>query len=97
MPLVALAALIAAHLFDFASFVLMTARHGLEAEINPVVVALAEGHGIVGLTLAKFVSVVLVGTTVAIIAPKRRRLAMAVLVVGIAAGVVGGISNIATL
>jgi hypothetical protein len=97
MPLVALTALIAAHLFDFASFVVMTARHGLEAEINPVVVALAEGHGIVGLTLAKSVSVVLVGTTVAIIAPKRRRLAMAVLVVGIAAGVVGGISNIATL
>jgi hypothetical protein len=97
MPLLALAALVAAHLFDFASFVLMTARHGLDAEINPLVVAMAEDHGLIGLTIAKVVSVVLVAATVAIIAPRRRRLAMAVLVIGITAGMVGGFSNIATL
>jgi hypothetical protein len=97
MSLTALAALVAAHLFDFGSFMLMTARHGLDAELNPFVVALAEGHGLVGLTVAKVVSIALVVATVAIIAPKRRRLAAAVLVVGIGAGMVGGLSNIASL
>ena len=97
MSLTALAALVAAHLFDFGSFMLMTARHGLDAELNPLVVALAEAHGLVGLTVAKVVSIALVVATVAIIAPKRRRLAAAVLVVGIGAGMVGGVSNLASL
>jgi hypothetical protein len=49
------------HLFHFASFVVMTSRHGLAAELDPVVVALAEGFGLPGLTLAKVASVALLG------------------------------------
>ena len=96
MPLVALAALAAAHLFDLASFVVMTGRHGLAAELNPIVVMLAEGFGLPGLTIAKIASVVFLGAVFVVLSPKRRRLATSVLVIGIAAGLLGGISNIAS-
>ncbi len=96
MPLAALAALVAAHLFDLASFVVMTGRHGLTAELNPIVVMLAEGYGLPGLTIAKIASVVLLGTVVVVLSPKRRRLASSVLVIGISAGLLGGISNVAS-
>ena len=75
MPLVALAALVAAHLFDLASFVVMTGRHGLTAELNPIVVMLAEGYGLPGLTVAKIASVVLLGTVVGIVVRLRTRAA----------------------
>lgn len=96
MPLAAFAALVAAHLFDFASFIVMTGRHGLDAELNPIVVALAEGFGLPGLTLAKFASVAFLGAVVVILAPRHRRMATIILSVGIAAGLLGGISNVAT-
>lgn len=57
MPLTAFALLVAAQIFDYASFLVMTARHGLG---------------------------------------RRRWLGRAVLSVGVAAGLVGGISNVAT-
>lgn len=62
MPLIAFAALAAAHLFDFVSFIVMTGRHGLAAELNPIVVALAEGYGLPGLTVAKIAAVLLLGS-----------------------------------
>lgn len=97
MPLAAtLILLVAAQLFDLASFIIMTARHGLAAELNPIVVALAQGVGLPGITLVKLALVVLVVGVVVIIAPKRRRLATAVLMLGITAGLLGGVSNIAS-
>lgn len=96
MPIAAFAMLIAAQAFDYASFLLMTARYGLQAELNPIVVTIVEAFGLPGLTLVKVASVVLVVAVVVVLAPRRRRMSTAVLSVGVAAGLLGGISNVAT-
>jgi len=95
--LIALGVLALAHLFDYLSFLFMVERHGLAAEANPVVVVLAEQLGLGGLTVAKVVTVAFAALLVLIIAPRRRRLAIGLLTFGVAAGMVGGMSNIATL
>jgi hypothetical protein len=96
MPSAAIAVLAAAHLFDYGSFLVMTSRHGLAAELNPIVVALAQTVGLPGLTVAKIGAVALCAAVVLLIAPKRRKLAVMVLTVGIVTGFVGGLSNVAT-
>jgi hypothetical protein len=97
LHVIALAVLALAHLFDYTSFLLMVSRHGLAAEANPIVVRIAEEAGLPGLTLAKVVTVGLAAVLMVAIAPRRRRLAMGLLMFGIGAGMVGGISNVATL
>ena len=98
MPqLFSLAVLALAHFFDYASFVVMVDKHGLAAEANPIVVQLAEQAGLPGLTIAKIATVAFAALLMTLIAPKRRRLAMGLLMFGVAAGLVGGLSNIATL
>jgi len=98
MPLPAvLAVLVLAHLFDWASFLVMVARHGLGAEVNPIVVTLAHEAGVPGLTLAKMATVAFAALAAVVIAPRRRRMALVLLTFGVAAGVVGGISNITSL
>ena len=98
MPLpAALVVLALAHVFDWASFLIMIARHGLAAEANPIVVTLVEETGVPGVTLAKLATVVFAAGLAVLIAPKRRRMAMVLLSFGVAAGLVGGMSNIATL
>jgi hypothetical protein len=93
----AIAVLAAAHLFDLATFIVMTSRHGLDAEANPVVRQLAELAGLPGLTLAKLVAVILGASVFIVLGPKRPKLAAAVLFFGIAAGVIGGITNVASI
>jgi hypothetical protein len=93
---VAIVALVAAQAFDFVSFLFMTARHGLQAEFNPLVVALAENFGLPGLTVAKVGSVLLVGSAFTLLAPRRRKIATAVILLGIGVGVLGGLSNVAS-
>ena len=39
---IALIVLVAAHAFDYFSFLVMTAKHGMAAELNPIVVTLAQ-------------------------------------------------------
>ncbi len=95
--LIAFSALALAHLFDFVSFVVMVQRHGLSAEANPIVVQIAQDAGLPGLTLAKLLTVGFAALILTILAPRRRRLAMALLVFGIAAGLIGGVSNIASI
>jgi hypothetical protein len=98
MPLpVALGVLLLAHVFDWASFLVMIARHGLGAEANPIVVTLIEQTGVPGVTLAKLATVAFAAGLAVLIAPKRRRMAMVLLSFGVVAGLVGGLSNIATL
>ncbi len=97
MPLFPIAVLALAHAFDYVSFVLMTRRHGLEAELNPIVVLLAQNVGLPGLTVAKVAAVALAATAILVIARRRPRVAMAVMVLGSAAGFVGGFSNVMTL
>ena len=93
---VGLGILALAHLFDYASFLVLVSRHGLAAEANPVVVRIAQAAGIPGLTLAKVATVGFAALLMLLIAPKRRRLAYGLLVFGIAAGLIGGISNVAS-
>lgn len=98
MPLpIALAVLLLAHVFDWASFLIMIARHGLGAEANPIVVTLVEQTGVPGVTLAKLATVAFAAGLAVLIAPKRRRMAMVLLSFGVVAGLVGGLSNIAAL
>jgi hypothetical protein len=94
---VGFAVLALAHFFDYASFLVLVGRHGLAAEANPIVVRIAQTAGIPGLTLAKIATVAFAAALMVLIAPRRRRLAMALLMFGVAAGVVGGISNVASL
>lgn len=86
-----------AHLFDYFSFLVMVGRHGLAAESNPLVVGLVEELGLPGLTLAKLLAVVLAGLVAVVLFRRRPALAAVVVVFGVVAGVVGGISNVATL
>ena len=95
--LVAIGVLALAHLFDYASFLLMIGRHGLQAEANPVVIGLIQETGLTGVTLAKLFTVAFAAVMALIIAPRRRRLAMTLLTFGVVAGMVGGLTNLATL
>ena len=91
-------ALIVAHAFDLASFVVMTERHGMGAEANPIVVMLADSIGLGGLTVAKIASVLVGGTVFVTLAHgKRRRLAIGVVTFGVGAGLVGGLTTLATI
>lgn len=90
-------ALIGAHAFDYVTFLVMVGHHGLVAELNPIVQRLAEEFGLPGLTIAKGAAVAFLGSTVVIIAPTRRRLAFVLIGIGIAAGLLGGFSNVASI
>ncbi len=96
MPLIAAAALALAHAFDFTTFLAMVGRHGLGAELNPFVQRLAETLGLPGLLLGKGALVVYLAAVVAVIAARKPRLAILLAVVGTAAGLIGGLSNVAT-
>ena len=97
VPLIALGILAAAQLFDYVSFMVMIERHGLAAELNPVVIALANSVGLVGLTLVKAGAVLFLAFAVLLLMPRRRHVAVAVLAVGVVLGVVGGVSNVMTI
>lgn len=90
-------ALIAAHLFDLVSFVVMTDRHGMAAEANPIVVVLEQQIGLAGLTVAKIASVLIGGSVFVLLARHRPRLAMGVVLFGVCAGLLGGLTNVATI
>jgi hypothetical protein len=97
MPLpVAIAVLALAHLFDLLTFAVMVGLHGPAAEANPLVYRLFEQLGMPGLTAAKIAAVVLGASVFVALAPRWPRLASVVLFFGIAAGVIGGITNLAT-
>ena len=92
----ALTALVLAHLFDYTSFLILISRHGLSAEANPIVVRIFQITGIPGLTIAKLATVTFAAVLMLVILPHRPKLAMALVVFGVAAGVFGGLSNVAS-
>jgi hypothetical protein len=94
---IALLALVAAHAFDYFSFIVMTAKHGMVAEANPVVIHLAEAFGLPGLTIAKLGSVAFLAGVAILAAPQRPKVAGMLVAIGITAGMVGGISNVASI
>lgn len=89
--------LVVAHLFDFSTFLVMVVHHGIGAEANPVVAAIADQLGLLALATGKLALVVYLAAVVLVISGRRPRLAAALLLVGTAAGMVGGFSNVATL
>jgi hypothetical protein len=91
-----IAALAAAQAFDFVSFLAMHGKHGFAAELNPLVVAVGNHFDLYGLAIAKLGMLAYVAVTVAIIAHRHPRLAGLVVAAGIAAGTLGGLSNIAS-
>ena len=87
-----------AQFFDLGTFVTMVRAHGVAAEVNPIVAALASDYGIPTVALVKFALVILVASTTLILAtrirtPMATRLAVVVVFTGIFAGLVGGWSN----
>ena len=70
--------------------------HGLAAEANPIVVRIAQTMGIPGITIAKLATVGFAALLMVLIAPRRRKLAYSLLLFGVAAGLVGGLSNVAS-
>ena len=97
MAAAGIALLIIAHIADYATFLLMVAKHGLEAELNPLVATLLEDWGLELLTLAKFATVLLVATVFLVVGRERPRLAGTVLAFGVLVGFLGAFSNIATI
>jgi hypothetical protein len=96
--IVPFAAIAFAQLFDLATFLVMFARHGIAAELNPIVVHIASGYGIPFLALVKVALVLFVAAVFAIcLVARRPRVATSVLSFAVLMGVVGGLSNIASV
>jgi len=97
MAALGIAILVLAHAADYATFLVMVSVHGLGTELNPIVVTIAEQHGLALLTMAKTAAVLLVAATFLVLGRTRPRVAAAVLVVGVMVGGLGTLSNIATI
>lgn len=97
MSAIGIGLLIIAHAADYMTFIVMVARHGLGTEMNPLVVTIAQEHGLLLLTLAKTSTVLLVAATFLVVGRTRPRLAASVLVIGVLIGGLGAFSNLATI
>lgn len=97
MRIVALVLLASAQMFDYFSFMVMIEKHGLAAELNPIVVALHQSVGMFGLTIVKAGAVIFLAFSAFLLMPRRPMVAAGVLTVGIVLGVVGGVSNVITI
>jgi hypothetical protein len=95
-----IATLLAAQLFDFGTFTVMVAHHGIEAETNPLVAHGFMAFGLPILAAGKAAQVVLVGSILVILGrvlatqPGIRRIATSVALLAVAGGMVGGVSNV---
>ena len=89
--------LILAHMADYATFMVMVVRHGLGAELNPLVATLTEEHGLLLLTITKLCTVLLVATTFLVVGRTRPRMAAGVLGFGVFIGTFGAFSNLITI
>ena len=101
MPL-RLATLLAAQLFDLGTFVTMIEWHGSTAEANPLIAGLLTTLGLPALVVAKVALIVLVGSLLVAGAARGRRgpwslVAGVPLALAIAFGLIGGITNAATI
>lgn len=97
MSAVSIALLIIAHIADYTTFLVMVTRRGLGSELNPLVVTIAEDHGLALLTMAKFATVLLVASVFLVVGRTRPRVAGAVIAFGILVGGFGAFSNIISI
>ena len=104
MPILVAAVLTmsAAQLLDLATFDVMIQRVGIAAEANPLVATMFEVYGLPVVAIAKVALLALVTSIVAVLArPTPRHVSISIIVailsVGIAAGLVGGATNTAAI
>jgi hypothetical protein len=93
----AVGALVLAQGADAATFLAMYARRGIEAEANPVVVHIAEQHGLVALGAFKLSTTLFVALYFLAMRDRAPRLALAVLVWATIIGGVGAASNLVSM
>jgi hypothetical protein len=90
-------------MFDLGTFSLMVNRHGVDAELNPIVAQGFASFGMPLVAVAKAVLVVLVGSIVILLArdrplrPAAPTLAAIIIVLAVFGGLLGGISNVLTI
>jgi hypothetical protein len=94
MSAIGIGVLILAHLADYTTFMVMVVRNGISEELNPIVVTIAEDHGLALLTVAKFATVLLVASTFLVVNRSRPKMAASVLTIGVLVGGLGAFSNI---
>lgn len=92
----------AAQLLDLATFDVMIQRVGIGAEVNPLVATMFGMYGLPVVAIAKVTLLALVTAIVAVLArPTPRHVSVSIIVailsVGIAAGLVGGATNTAAI
>jgi hypothetical protein len=97
-----LATLFLAQALDLATFSVMVARHGAAAEANPLVSDLFDTFGMPVVVIAKLALVVLIGALCIAASSRGNRGIWSMvgglpLALGIAAGLIGGITNTAAL
>lgn len=97
MSAIGIGFLVFAHVADYTSFMVMVARSGLDAELNPLVAHIAQDWGLALLTVAKFATVLLVAAVFLVVGRTRPRMAATVLLFGVLMGGVGALSNIASI
>jgi hypothetical protein len=98
----ALTTLVLSQTFDLATFQWMVGQHGLDAELNPLVQDLFMSYGMVAMFGAKAALIVLVGALFVATWTRRRGYVRAVagglpIALAITAGLIGGITNAATI
>jgi hypothetical protein len=96
MVLLAVAFLVLAQAADYLTFLVMVDHRGLAAERNPIVVALAR-EGLWVLPAAKAAAVIFLAGTFFVSRLRRPRMARLTLGLGIGVGVIGALSNMASL
>jgi hypothetical protein len=101
-----IASVLAAQLLDMATFAIMVGRHGIIAEVNPLVAQGFEGFGMPMVVLMKIALVVLVSSIITVLSRRNTPaggthargaapdLVQVVTLVAVLAGLVGGISNV---
>lgn len=98
MPLlVPLGAIVFFQVADYWSFLLMIGRHGLAAEANPLVFMIAGQLGVIGATAVKLAGVVIASASLILVADRHRGMARAIVTGAVIAGLIGALTNIASL
>lgn len=98
-----LLAILAAQLFDFATFTVMIGKHGIGAELNPVVANSFAASGLLGLFVLKLALVALVGAVTILLSRQASpvlvpsRMATFITVLAVIGGVFAGWTNYITI
>jgi hypothetical protein len=82
---------------DALTFVRMVRDHGIRAEANPLVAALAAGGDMAAMVVAKVALVVIVVSVFAIVVARHPLVACVVTTVAVVAGLLGAFSNVAVI